>query len=108
MKKIIFMLVAFVAMTVSAQAKTVKKTFSVGGNCEMCQSRITKAAKAVPGVVTASWNKSTKKCSVVFDDSKTNVGKVQKAIAAAGHDAGNAKASTAAYNKLPSCCKYRK
>jgi Cu(I)/Ag(I) efflux system membrane fusion protein len=34
--------------------------------------------------------------------------KVETAIAKVGHDAGSVKASTAAYNKLPGCCKYRK
>lgn len=108
MKKIILMLVAVMSIAVSAQAKTVKKTFVVGGKCEMCQTRIQKAAKAVPGVLTAAWNQKTKKCSVVFDNSKTSVDKIQKAIAAVGHDAGNCKASDAVYNKLPGCCKYRK
>ena len=92
----------------SAQAKTVKKTFKAQGKCEMCQARIQKAAKAVPGVLTAAWNKDTKVCSVVFDDSKTNLNKIEKAVAAAGHDTDKAKASAATYAKLPGCCKYRK
>ncbi len=108
MKKIILMLVAIMSIAVSAQAKTVKKTFVVGGECEMCKARIQKAAKAVPGVLTAAWNQKTQKCSVVFDSGKTSVDKIQKAIAAVGHDAGNYKAPNAVYNKLPSCCKYRK
>lgn len=102
------MLVAVMSIAVSAQAKTVKKTFTVSGNSEMCKARIQKTAKAVPGVTTAAWNQKTKTCSVVFDDSETNVDKIQKAIAAAGHDAGKHNAPVAAYNKLPNCCKYRK
>lgn len=108
MKKIATILVALMAIAVSAEAKTVKKTFTVNGLCDMCQTRIQKAARSVSGVLTASWNQKTKVCSVVFDDKKTSVDKVQKAIAAAGHDTGKYKATAAAYNKLPGCCKYRK
>ncbi len=108
MKKIALMLVASLAIVASAQAKTVKKSFKANGLCEMCQARIQKACKAVPGVLTASWNKDTKVCNVVFDDSKTNLNKIEKAVAAAGHDTDKVKATTAAYNKLPGCCKYRK
>ena len=108
MKKTVLMFVAALTMVASAQAKTVKKTFKAQGKCEMCQARIQKAAKAVPGVLTAAWNKDTKVCSVVFDDSKTNLNKIEKAVAAAGHDTDKAKASAATYAKLPGCCKYRK
>lgn len=108
MKKIAMMFVAALAVCASVQAKTVKKSFKAQGQCEMCQARIQKAAKGVPGVLTASWNKDTKVCNVVFDDSKTNLNKIEKAVAAAGHDTDKAKASAAAYNKLPGCCKYRK
>jgi Cu(I)/Ag(I) efflux system membrane fusion protein len=44
----------------------------------------------------------------VYDNTKTDTKKVQKAVAASGHDSGNIKASQATYNKLPGCCKYRK
>lgn len=108
MKKIVLLFIAALAMTVSVQAKTVKKTFTVGGKCEMCKARIQKAAKGVPGVVTAGWNVKTQKCSVVFDDKKTSLDKIEKAIAAAGHDTDKFKATAATYNKLPGCCKYRK
>ena len=107
MKKLI--LLAVVACSfVAANAKTVKETFKVGGNCETCKERIEKTAKGVKGVISANWNSKTKQLALVFDDKSTSVEKVQKAIAAVGHDAGNVKASKAAYDKLPGCCKYQK
>lgn len=108
MKKIILMFVAIMAMAVSGQAKTVKKTFFVNGACGMCKTRIQKTAKAVPGVMSAAWDQKTKQCSVVFDNKKTSVDKIEKALAAVGHDAGKYKAPQAVYDKLPGCCKYRK
>ena len=106
MKKLI--LLAVVACSfVAANAKTVKETFKVGGNCETCKERIEKTAKGVKGVISANWNSKTKQLALVFDDKSTSVEKVQKAIAAVGHDAGNVKASKAAYDKLPGCCKYQ-
>jgi len=102
-------MVAVVAMSVAAQAKTVKATFNVnGGHADMSKPRIENAAKKVPGVISAKWNAKTHKLALIYDNAKTNPLKVQKAIAAVGHDAGNVKAPDAVYNKLPSCCKYRK
>lgn len=102
-------MVAVLVMSGAAQAKTVKTTFKVGGACvEMCKPRIEAAAKKVPGVISAKWNQKTQKLALVYDNTKTNAVKVQKTIAATGHDAGNIKATNAAYSKLPGCCKYRK
>ena len=56
----------------------------------------------------ANWNSKTKQLALVFDDKSTSAEKVQKAIAAVGYDAGDVKASKAAYDKLPGCCKYQK
>ena len=101
-------LVAVAAISMAAQAKTVKTTFKVGGNCELCEKRIEKAAMGVKGVVAASWNQRTKVLALNYDNKQTDVKTVQKAIAAVGHDAGPVKASDEVYNKLHGCCKYRK
>ena len=48
----------------SAQNKFLKTaTFSVQGNCDMCKTRIEKAAK-VPGVVKAVWDEKKKQLTV--------------------------------------------
>ena len=92
------------ASMVFAQAKSEK--FEVKGNCGMCETRIEKAAKSVEGVTTADWNQETKILEVSFDESKTSVHKVQKAIAKVGHDTPMHKAKDEVYNALPGCCKY--
>lgn len=101
------LLLAAVLMLGTAEAKTVKTTFEVKGNCDMCQKRIEKAAKSVKGVTSARWNKQSGQLSLVYDNKQTSPKKVQQAIAAAGHDTGAQKADTKVYDKLPGCCKYR-
>ncbi|WP_340111677.1 heavy-metal-associated domain-containing protein [Maribellus mangrovi] len=97
----LFMMGAF---TVFAANKTEK--FKAYGNCGMCESRIEKAAKSVEGVSKADWNKETKMMEVTFDDAKTNVDKVEKAIAKVGHDTPHYTAKDEVYKDLPGCCKY--
>ena len=102
----IFALFMFGALAVIAANKT--ESFKVYGNCEMCKARIEKAAKSVEGVSAADWNVETKMIALTFDDSKTDVHKVQVAIAKVGHDTDMHKATDEAYNKIASCCKYER
>ncbi len=81
--------------------------FNVSGNCDMCKDRIETAAKAVDGVLSASWEADKQLLHLQFDPGKTSADAVQKAIAAVGHDTEKYKAPDAAYNELPECCLYR-
>lgn len=99
----LFMLGAF---SVFAGNKTEK--IEVKGNCGMCEKRIEKAALSVDGVSKADWNKETKQMELVFDDTKTNLDKIEVAIATVGHDTPKHKAKDEVYKKLPDCCLYRK
>ncbi|WP_291856968.1 heavy-metal-associated domain-containing protein [Marinilabilia sp.] len=92
------------SVAVFAQSKTEK--FEVKGNCGMCETRIEKAANSVEGVSQADWDQESMMATVVFDQSKTSLDNIQKAIAKVGHDAGKHKASDEVYDKLPGCCKY--
>ena len=107
MKTKILSLVAlfmFGAVAVFAGVKTEK--IEVNGACDMCKTRIEKTVKAIEGVSKADWSKETKILEVTFDDAKTNVDKIEKAVAAVGHDTPLYKASDEVYEKLPSCCHY--
>ena len=106
MKKVMMMALA-VLLAGAAEAKTVKTTFEVKGNCGMCQTRIEKAAKAIKGVTSARWNKNSGELALVYDNKQTTPEKVQEALAKAGHDTGKYKADQKTYNALPACCKYR-
>lgn len=92
--------------TLSVFAKGVTEKVKVYGKCGMCENRIEKAAKSVDGVSMADWDKSTEILKVSFDDAKTNLDAIQKAIAKVGHDTEKYKADDKAYEGLPGCCKY--
>lgn len=93
---------------VKAQMPVETKSFLVAGNCEMCKARIDKAAKAVPGVLEASWNVETKKLTVKLNAVKTSQKEIQKAVAGVGHDTKMFKAESKTYNNLHACCQYER
>jgi copper chaperone CopZ len=107
MKTLKFFIV-LVTLTISTVAFAATKTESikVSGNCESCKARIEKTAK-VDGVTKADWSDKTKILTMVYDPAKVKSDDVQKKIAAVGHDTPKYKATTAVYNALPGCCKYR-
>lgn len=78
----------------------------VSGNCEMCKSRIEKAAKSVNGVISANWDVDAKVIHLDFDATVASKAKISKAIANVGHDTELDKAPKAIYDDLPSCCLY--
>jgi mercuric ion binding protein len=108
--KTIKFFIAIVALTFStvifAANATKTETIKVSGKCETCKARIEKAAK-VDGVTKADWSTKTKVLTLVYNPAKVKSDDVQKKIAAVGHDTPKYKATAAAYNTLPGCCKYR-
>jgi mercuric ion binding protein len=89
-----------------AMGKKTEKV-DVSGACGMCKSRIEKAANGVDGVKTAAWDQKSQELKVTFDEKKTSIEAIQKAVVAVGHDSGKLKADDKVYNALPGCCKYR-
>jgi len=88
-----------------AQEKTEK--IKVAGECGMCKSKIEKAAKTA-GAAYASWDVDAKELTVKYASNASNAAKIEQAVAAAGYDTKNVKATDEAYNKLHSCCKYER
>jgi Cu(I)/Ag(I) efflux system membrane fusion protein len=80
----------------------------VQGSCGMCKTRVEKTALGVKGVKSASWEMKSKRLFLELDATVTSRDTVARALAKAGHDAGTARATDAAYAALPGCCKYRK
>lgn len=92
--------------TTQSDANKTHNMFNVSGNCEMCKSRIEKAAKGVKGVLSANWDVKGKVTHLDFDSKQTSKSKISKAIAKAGHDTEFDKAPDDAYKGLPECCLY--
>jgi Cu(I)/Ag(I) efflux system membrane fusion protein len=80
----------------------------VKGSCEMCKTRIEKAAKSVKGVTSASWDRKEQTLHLNYDPEKTSLEAISKAVAKTGHDTEKNRAEDRVYNALPKCCKYRK
>ena len=89
-------------------SQTIKnETVKVSGNCGMCKKKIEKAAKSA-GAKTASWDAEKQSLSVSFPDGKTNLLKIETAIAEVGYDTQDVLATAEAYEALPGCCKYER
>lgn len=98
-----------VCLTAFAQKpKWEKANFQVSGNCDMCKTKIEKAATGTEGVKTAKWNVINGKMKVKFNPVITNTDKIQQAIAIIGYDTEKYKATDEAYNNLHYCCKYER
>ena len=72
--------------------------------CDLCAQTIQKSAQKVEGVQSITVKLETKSAHVSFDSVKTSMGKIEKAIAAAGYDANTTKRNEKAYARLPKCC----
>ena len=115
MKKIIllsFLLLSFeansFAQETTSKKKTVKTTFWVNGQCDMCQTRIQKAALSTKGVKMASWHIESKMLTVVYNRTKCSEKDVKQSIATVGHDSEGVRATDEAYNNLHMCCLYER
>jgi mercuric ion binding protein len=89
-------------------AGVVSKKMFVAGNCEMCEARILKATSRLQGVAAAAWDAKTKMLDISYDAAALDLASISKAIAAAGHDTKDHKASENTYDGLPMCCKYER
>ena len=96
---------AFAMFSLAASAHEKTDSVKVYGNCEMCKTRIEKAAK-LEGVKKADWNVDTKMLTVTYNADKVKLEDIQKSIAAVGHDTDKFSAEATVYKKLPGCCKY--
>jgi copper chaperone CopZ len=85
-----------------------KQSFKVRGNCEMCKSKIEKAAKSVNGVKSAKWNMVTGKMNVKYNKDKTTIDIIQQSIAEVGYDTEEYVAKDEDYDNLHYCCKYKR
>ncbi|MHB8259906.1 MAG: heavy-metal-associated domain-containing protein [Bacteroidia bacterium] len=109
MKTLALIMLIFISMSSFGQStkkETKTSSFNVSGVCEQCKKRIENAAD-IKGVKFAEWDVKTHILKVTYRTDKVSETQIKQAILSAGHDVENEKASEAAYNKLPDCCKYK-
>lgn len=101
-----FFFFLFILIATVASAQTKSASFKVAGECGMCKKKIEKAAKSA-GASYAVWNTDTKMLTVKYAGT-ANKTKIEEAIAGAGYDTPDVKATEDAYNKLDECCQYER
>ncbi len=107
--RILSITVLLVFASFIAHSGEITDTFKVkGGDCFECKKQIESAALNVIGVSMANWNSEKQEIRIIFDEAKTKVENVKKAVAKAGYDTDNFKAKEEVFNKLPECCKYER
>lgn len=104
----LLLLAVFTAQGQTPKNKNAKYNIEVNGNCEMCKKRIEKAAFSVKGVKSATWHIDDHMLHLILNEEKCGVIDVKKAVAKAGHDAEEVKATDEDYNKLHGCCLYER
>jgi mercuric ion binding protein len=103
--KIFFLSFLLLSLTTVVFAQTKTEKLNVSGECNTCKHKIEAAAKNA-GASYAVWNASTKVLTVKYNSTSTNTAKIENAVAAAGYDTPDVKATNASYDKLDDCCKY--
>ena len=98
----------FCFSTFAQNETTTEEKFKVYGNCDMCKNTIETVVQAIDGVNYAKWNVDTKKMTVKFESSKTDIESIKKEIAGVGYDTKEYRADDNTYNALHSCCKYKR
>jgi copper chaperone CopZ len=85
-----------------------KATFTVYGNCGMCERTIEGAVGEKDGVSMADWDRETHQFSVAYDPEKIDLDGIKEKIAAKGYDSDTHRASNDVYDSLPGCCQYKR
>ena len=106
-KAILIFSVLLMGSTGFAQNKNTKATIEVDGVCGMCKHRIEKASIQAKGVKSAIWDVDTHELKLIYNESKTDLTKIQQSIADSGHDTQDIKAKDAVYESIDPCCLYR-
>ncbi len=110
MKSLILVLAASAFMTSCGseepQEGETSETFTVYGNCGMCEKTIEGSLSDVEGVRLADWNKEDDQLSVIFTEDVISLDDIKQKVADVGYDSDSHRAKDKVYSKLPECCRY--
>lgn len=82
-------------------------TYKVYGNCGMCKKKIEKSIN-INGQAKGVWDKKTKLVVITYDSTQTDADHILRRVADAGYDNEKFLADAAVYNKLHTCCRYKR
>ena len=100
----IILLFSGLNMSLSAQKEAVVD-IQTSAQCEMCKDRLESNLAFEKGITKVALNMETKKISITYKTSKTDVETIKSSIAKLGYDADEVMADATAYKELPGCCK---
>lgn len=106
--RILLAVVAVGLLSFTYGGKKERATFTVYGECGMCESRIEKALNKVEGIDWADWEKETLELTVKYDPSVITLEQIKQKVADVGHDTESIKAKDEVYENLHPCCKYER
>lgn len=87
------------------QSDTLTVSFKVNGNAT-CKSAIESLLTTQAGVISASWETTSKIITVVFKSSQLKTSDLYSLLAMAGYDNAELRSKQAAYDALSAECKY--
>lgn len=90
----------------NTESSSVTETFTVYGNCGMCEKTIETSLNDITSISKGDWNKETDLMTVVYDSTRINLDSIKQKIADVGYDSDSHRAKDAVYNNLPGCCQY--
>lgn len=84
-------------------------TIDISGNmiCHVSVGIIEKKLKRAKGIESFEIDRTEKKITVRYDDTKTNLEKIEKVLTKAGFKANDKDADMMGYDSLPDCCKIK-
>ena len=103
---VLMLAMLFVPANVYAQkAKLDTVKIKTSAECEMCKTKLEKEVGLMKGVKSVTLDLTTQVATVVYNNTKTEPGKIRTVISNIGYDADDVKANNRAQKKLPDCCK---
>lgn len=109
MKKIFFVAIAIIGLSIAGNAQT-KPMLSAtiktpNALCEICKTRIEAYLKRYDGILEVNVNFRKGETKVKYLTDRTDIEQVKTAIANCGYDADDVPAAEDIYNRLPKNCK---
>lgn len=89
----------------AAKAKSQTIQFKTSAICDMCKDRIEEKLNYTKGVVYAEQNLETKVLTVKYKTKTISAEEIYKIVSLTGYKAGDLERDTAAFKKLPKCCR---
>lgn len=108
MKNILVLAGIYAMLSFTGSGSKERETFTVYGNCGMCEKTIENALTGVDGIDWADWEVETLQLTVKFDPDKITLNQIKERVADVGYDSETNRATEEAYESLHPCCKYER